>query len=197
MGDMALWQIAAEYREQFDKLSNLDLPPEVVLDTIESIKAPLEDKVRAVLMYVRGIEALAVARTEEAKRLDESAATLERRAESLRSYVQANLQATGVKLPLRFVEFDVNLAKLPPSCEIGDASALPEQYLDKSATVEITDGVDVWVREDDGQVTIVAPRSAVRFDERPKKKLVLEALKRGEVVPGARLNPTGYRLTVK
>jgi len=57
----ALYQLAIEFRETADKLADLDLPPEVVADTLESIGGDLELKAQNVALFTRNLEATAAA----------------------------------------------------------------------------------------------------------------------------------------
>lgn len=47
----SLFQIVARYQGDLAKLQDLDLPPEVVSDTIEAMQGDVEEKVRAVVAF--------------------------------------------------------------------------------------------------------------------------------------------------
>jgi hydroxymethylpyrimidine/phosphomethylpyrimidine kinase len=55
----ALYELAHSYRDAAEKLADLDLPPEVIEDTLESLSGDLEVKATNTAMLVRNIEATA------------------------------------------------------------------------------------------------------------------------------------------
>lgn len=93
----ALYLLAAEYRKAAEQLANLDLPPEVVRDTLEGLSGDLEHKAQNVAMMVRGLEADAAAVKQWAKDAAERAKSIEARADNLKDYLAANLSAAGIE----------------------------------------------------------------------------------------------------
>lgn len=187
-----LYQIVARYRDDLAKLNDLDLPPEVVLDTIEAMQGEVEAKVRAVVAYALDIEKAAETREAEAKRMADGADALRRRAESLKMYAQIALMNSGIKLPLTAPEFTLNLAKLPPSIDITDAAALPDSAVKTAVSITFPGRCDGLL------AAVTLPAGAIIDTEvKPVKKVIGDALKAGTAVPGAKLAPVGYRLTVR
>ena len=123
----SLFHIAAEYREQAEKLANLDLPPEVVTDTLESLDGDVKAKSIALGFVIRSIEAEAAAEKEWAKTAADLAKSLQARADSLREYLSDTLlvcgiekvESPGLKLSFRKSEAVV----------ISDAALIPVEYL--------------------------------------------------------------------
>jgi hypothetical protein len=189
-----LYQIVARYQDDLAKLQDLDLPPEVVLDTIESMQGEVEAKVRAVVAYALDLERAAEAREAEAKRMAEGARRLADRAESIKMYAQIALMNSGLKLPLMAPEFTLNLAKLPPSVEVTDVTLLPDSAVKTTVSVSFAGRNDAFraaiagAMPDGGQFDV---------DIKPVKKAIGDSLKVGVTVPGAKLAPVGYRLTVR
>ena len=93
----ALYLIANEYRAAALQLADLDLPPEVVADTLEGLSGELETKAQSVAYMVRSIEADATAMKEWAKTATERAKAAEGRALALREYLARCMDATGVE----------------------------------------------------------------------------------------------------
>ena len=122
---MKLYEVVAQYREDLARLQDLDLPAEVVLDTIEAMQGAPEEKVKAVLIVAMEIEAEGKVRAEHAKRMAESSKGMLLRAEGLRSYAQLAIQNCGLPLPLKYPEFNVNLQANPKSCDVFDTALLP------------------------------------------------------------------------
>ena len=84
--------------------------------------------------------------------------------------------------------------------KVGDADALPTDLLNKTAKFDLNDPeVDVVVRQNEAgdrleiEITGIPKEHAV-FSTLPAKKPILDALKAGRAVPGAKL---GFRLTVR
>lgn len=93
----ALYMLAGEYKQAAEQLANLDLPPEVVRDTLEGLSGDLEQKALNVAMLVRSLEADAAAVKQWAKDAADRAKAIEARADSMRDYLANNLAACGIE----------------------------------------------------------------------------------------------------
>lgn len=89
--------IAAEYRDAAERLADLDLPPEVVADTLEGLSGDLEVKAQAVGHMIRRLEADAAAIKQWAQTANDRAKAVQARADSLLCYLSANLGACGIQ----------------------------------------------------------------------------------------------------
>lgn len=188
-----LYQIVARYQDDLAKLQDLDLPPEVVADTIEGMQGEIEEKVRAVVAYALEMEKAAEVRAAEAARMKDSATKFSARAESLRTYALGALQASGLRLPLIAPEFTLNIAKTPRAVEVADVTALPDEMVKTTVTIEFPGRIpDAWA------VSEQAPAgAAIDVQTVSVKKTIGDALKAGTEVPGAALSQQSYRLTVR
>lgn len=153
----ALYVIANDYREAAAKLADLDLPPEVVADTLEGLAGEIELKAQNVALMVRAFEADAAAVSQWAKDANQRAKAIEQRAESLREYLSRTLQACGIQK----VE--------------GPGVALSFR---KSTAVVI---------DEPGLIPAEFMRQPEPPPPAPSKTLIGDALKAGKEVPGARL----------
>lgn len=153
----SLFLIAAEYRDAADKLADLDLPPEVVADTLEGLSGELEVKAQAVGHMIRRLEADAAAIKQWAQTANYRAKAVQARADSLHAYLSNTLAACGIKR----VE--------------GPGIALSW----RKSSVVIVDGVDLL--PDEYMSAPPPPEPA------PNKKAISDALKAGVDVPGAHL----------
>lgn len=167
MNSLSLYQIAAELEADMAVLAELDLPPEVVADTLEGMRYPLEQKAQNVIMFARNLEASAAAIKEAEAAMKLRREAIERRAEQLREYVKANMERTEIS-KIECPYFSLAIRTNPPAVEIADGAKVPEQYM-------------------------VQPPSP---PARPDKKLLSAALKAGEQIDGVRLVQT-TRLEVK
>lgn len=194
-----LFEIIDQYQQQLSTLQDTDLPPEVVMDTIEAMQGDVETKLRAVVAYALQIKADAETRKAHAKRMADSAKVMEHRYDSLMMYAQVGLMNSGLKLPLALPEFTLNLAKNPPSCEVTPTiTEVPAQFLRRTIRIEVPQH---WT-EDDVREFIQgaeAQGGAGCCDLDVDKRAVLEAVKANpEACKNfAKLNPTSYRLTVR
>jgi hypothetical protein len=163
----SLYTVASEYRSQLAALSDLDMPPEVVFDTVESIQGDLTDKLRAVIAYSLELDILAAGASDAAKRMQDRAKTLTTRVEWLRSYALKAMQDTGIG-EVSTDEFGAKIAKKPASVNVSDTSLLPPAF---------------W-------------RQAEPPAPAPDKTAIAAALKAGALVPGAEL-VQGFRLAIR
>lgn len=131
----ALYQIAAEYREQLAQLADLDLPPEVVADTVESMQGEVEAKLRAVIAYSLELDILANGAADAAKRMQDRAKALQSRVDVLREYALYAMQLTGISEVITD-EFAAKLAKKPPSVLILEGAELPDEFMRVKTTRE-------------------------------------------------------------
>lgn len=151
----ALYLLAAEYRQAAEQLVNLDLPPEVVRDTLEGLSGDLEHKAQNVAMMVRSLEADAAAVKQWAKDAAERAKSIEARADNLKDYLASNLSAAGIE---RIEGPGVRITWRKSSAVVIDEPGLiPAEFM--------------RVPE--------PPPSA------PDKKAIADAIKSGNAIPGA------------
>lgn len=151
----ALYVIANEYRDAAAKLAELDLDPQTVADTLESLSGDLEVKAQNVGLMVRCFEADAAACKQWAKDAAERAKAIEARAERLRDYLASNLEACGI--------------------EKVDGPGIAISFRKSSAVV--IDGEDLIPAE--------FMRTKPAPPPEPDKKAIADAIKAGREVPGA------------
>lgn len=153
----ALYLLAAEYHDAARKLADLDLPPEVVSDTLEGMAGALEVKAQSVAYMVRSMEADAAAVAQWAKDANARAKAIEQRAEHLRDYLARTLQSCGIQ---KVQGPGVSMTFRKSSAVVIDEPALiPAEYM----------------------------RAPEPPPPSPSKTLIGEAIKAGREVPGARI----------
>jgi len=126
MNANALYLIADEYLQAVNALSDLDLPDEVVADTLESLQYPLEQKATNVAMFVRNLEATAEAIKEAESEMAKRRKALESRAANVREYLKANMIRAGIskiECPL----FKLAIRDNPPSVVID--GVVPAEFM--------------------------------------------------------------------
>lgn len=163
----SLFLIASEYRSAAATLEDLDMPEDVVQDTLESISGDLEQKSQNVAMFIRNLEATAEQIKEHAKAMIERAKAMEARATRIRQYLLDGLtlaQRDKIETPY----FKIKIALNPPSVKIENEALVPGAYMTEP--------------------TPPAPQ--------PDRKLIAAALKDGFEIPGCSL-VRGRRLDIR
>lgn len=123
-----LYQLATEYRDASDRLHDLDLPEEVIADTLEGMAGELQEKAKNVAFVIRNMEAMAeqikAAETEMARRRK----ALEGRAARVREYLHSNMERCGIS-KIETPWFVLSIRNNPESVQIIDEAAIPPDYL--------------------------------------------------------------------
>ena len=128
MSGPRLFELAAEFRALGNQLHDLDLPPEVITDTLEGEAAALDDKVVAVAMVIRNLDATAAAIKEAEASMAARRKAVENRASQLRDYLLHNmLAAERPKVSSPYLT--VTVRENAPSVVIDDMSLLPPELV--------------------------------------------------------------------
>ena len=135
-----------------------DLPPELIADTLEGLEGAIEAKAQNVAAFTRNLESSAAAIREAGKAMLARADRLDKRAESIRQYLLANMQFAGITR-VECPWFTIAVRNNPPSVVIDDEQALPAEFM-------------------------VQPDPP---PPRPDRKAIAAAIKAGTEVPGAHL----------
>lgn len=96
----SLYKLTDEFNAQLAYLeawfNENDVDQQVISDTMDSLQAPIEEKVENIVKHMKSLEALAEAKKAEAKRLNESAASDLKKAEYFKHYMADNLKKANV-----------------------------------------------------------------------------------------------------
>lgn len=163
----ALYVLAGEYQRAALYLEELDLPPDAITDTLESLAGDLETKATNVAFMARNIEALAAQIKDAEKQMAERRKALESRAERLRDYMLSCMLVAGVK-KIEGPMLKISVRDNPGAVEIFDSSQIPDEFMRQPE-----------------------PPPPV-----PDKKAIAEAIKAGAEVAGARMTK-GHRLEIR
>ena len=123
----ALYELAAAYRADLDKLNDLDLDSQTIADTLESIGGDLQEKCTNVGFVIRNIEALAAQIKEAESQMAARRKALENRAEHVREYLLHNMQACQIS-KIESPYFTLAIRNNPPKVIIDDPEAVPDEY---------------------------------------------------------------------
>jgi hypothetical protein len=162
-----LYVLAEEYRYIVNELANLDLPEDVVTDTLEGLSGNLEIKCTNIAMFARNLESAA----EQIKAAEDQMArrrkAIEKRADHVREYLKAGMIHAGIS-KIECPYFKLSIRDNPPSVVIDNPAWIPA----------------VFMRQPE------PPPPA------PDKKAIAETIKMGQDVPGCHL-AQGKRLDIR
>lgn len=127
----ALYQIAND----FAKLADSGMEPEMIADTLDGIEWELEAKVEQILAVCKNETAYAEALKEESKRLAERASAAINRVSSMKDYVAQSLETAGKK-SLKAGIHQVTVRAPSKSVDITDASAIPPEFVEYETTIK-------------------------------------------------------------
>ncbi len=164
---MTLFQIAGEYRQMAERLADLDIDEQTLIDTLEAESGALVEKGTNVAFVVRNLEASAAAIKEAEQGMAARRRAIENRAARLRKYLFDGMKFAGIQR-IDSPYFAIKIAKNPPAVEIYEPGLVPVEYMADPP----------------------APPPA------PDKKLIAQALKDGHEVAGCRL-VQGERVEIK
>lgn len=147
-----LYELSANYRALSDKLHDLDLPEEVIADTLEAESGDLIEKGINVAKVFRNLESLANQIKEAEAQMAARRKAIENRAANLKNYLKANMEECGIQ-KIESPWFVISIRKNPEALVIDNEQAIPFSFfkeipatyqLDKNACKQaIKDGEDI------------------------------------------------------
>lgn len=112
----------------FQDVQNMDLDPEVMKDTLDSIEDAIENKAENIAKLIRNLESDVSAYKEEEDRLKTKRQSAENKVKWLKTYLEDNMKLTG-KTKFKSGMFNFAIQKNPASVNIVDEKAIPEEFL--------------------------------------------------------------------
>ena len=92
----SLYNLTNDFAAVVNHLEEMELDSEVLQDTLDSLQAPIEEKVENIVKYMKSLEALADAKKLEAKRLSDSASSDLKKVEWFKNYMADNLKKANI-----------------------------------------------------------------------------------------------------
>lgn len=126
-----LYDIANDYA----KLMDSGLEPDMIADTIEGIDGELVDKVEQLLAICKNEQFYAVALRNESKSLQERASVVESKISSIKEYIARSLETAGKK-SIRAGLHQVTVRVPSRQVDITDASILPIEFVEYETVVK-------------------------------------------------------------
>ena len=112
----------------FQDVQNMDLDPEVMKDTLDSIGGTFENKAENMAKLIRNLESDRLAYKEEEDRLKTKRQAVENKLKWLKTYLKDCMKLTG-KTKFKSGMFNFSIQKNPVSVNINNKKILPEDYL--------------------------------------------------------------------
>lgn len=112
----------------FQEVQNMDLDPEVMKDTLDSIEDAIENKAENIAKLIRNLESDVSAYKEEEDRLKTKRQATENKVKWLKTYLEDNMKLTG-KTKFKSGMFNFSIQKNPASVNIIDKKIIPEEFL--------------------------------------------------------------------
>ena len=117
-----------ELSQNYLAVQDMDLEPETLKDTLDSIEEAIEVKAENIAKWIRNLEADKKAFEEEEKRFKEKKQAADNRIKSLKQYLEDNMRLTG-KTKFKAGFFSFAIQNNPPSVEVFDETLIPKQFL--------------------------------------------------------------------
>jgi hypothetical protein len=124
----ALYQLATEYRQSIEKLSELDLDEVTVRDTLDSLGGDLETKATNVAMFSRNLEALASSIKQAEEQMHSRRKALENRSARLKKYLLDCMEYAGIS-KVDSPYFAISIKNNPPKVIIDEVDFIPAEYM--------------------------------------------------------------------
>ena len=124
----ALYELAATFRAAAEQLADLDLPPEVVADTLESIGGDLELKAQNVALFCRNLEATAASIKEAEAGMAQRRKAIENRAAQLKAYMLTCMQGAGYR-KIEGPYLRLSIRDNPEAVDVFDAAQVPAEFM--------------------------------------------------------------------
>ena len=154
----ALYALALDFRAAADTLADLDLPPEVVADTLESLSGDLDLKAQNIALFSRNLEATAAAIKEAEAGMAKRRKAIESRVAHLKDYMMAGMILAGVR-KIEGPYLQIGIRDNPEAVDVFDAAQVPAEFM----------------------------RQPEPSPAAPDKAAIKAAIKAGTEVPGAKL----------
>ena len=121
---MNLYELSLSFQE----VQNMDLDPEVMKDTLDSIEEAIENKAENIAKLIRNLQSDVSAYKEEEDRLKTKRQSTENKVKWLKTYLEDNMKLTG-KTKFKSGMFNFSIQKNPASVNITDEKIIPGEFL--------------------------------------------------------------------
>lgn len=117
-----------ELSQNYLAVQDMDLEPETLKDTLDSIEETFEDKAENIAKLIRTVEAEEKAFEAEEKRFNTMKKSRANKKQFLKQYLEDNMRLIG-KTKFKAGVFNFSIQNNPPSVEVFDEALIPKQFL--------------------------------------------------------------------
>lgn len=140
MTSLTLYQLQGEWLALANKLSDMDMDPQTIADTIEGsdVQMAIEEKVQGYEMVARNIESSCPVIQAEIKRLQALEKAVAARASALRLRVRTvmgDMAIQKISCPL----FEIRIQKNPAALDVYDERMVPAEFWSKPDPFDVLD----------------------------------------------------------
>lgn len=124
---MKLYEYVDMHQEALVELEDMDLPAEIVEDTLNGLIGDIEEKTKSVVAYMRNIGVDITAMKNAEKEIKERRQRLERREQWIEQYVLNGMETCEISV-IETPYFSIKRQKNPPAVNILDADDISDKY---------------------------------------------------------------------
>jgi len=128
MTAITLYEIAAAYRADVDRLADMDLDDATLTDTLEGLGGELEVKAQQVGAFIKNLEATAAAIKEAEAGMAARRKALENRIARVKDYLLASMMVAGVE-KIECPLFRLSVKHNPPAVEVYEHLMIPSEFM--------------------------------------------------------------------
>ena len=134
--DMPLYRLADDYVNVAKQLADLELPDNVIADTLEGASGDLEAKAWNIGALIQQFEGDIVVIKDAEQRMAVRRKTLERRVDWLREYLLVQLLRVGIH-EIDSPEFVIRVRDNPPKAVLDDETSIPDAFKRREIVISI------------------------------------------------------------
>ena len=124
----AMYELAVQFRQAAQQLGDLDLPDEVIQDTLESLSGDLELKASNVALFARNLAATAEAIKQAEAGMAARRIAIENRVKRLKDYLLNCMELAGVR-KIEGPYLRLAIRDNPAGVDVLDAAQVPFEYM--------------------------------------------------------------------
>lgn len=133
---LKLYEYTSQYLEAMEFLQDVELPDDVIQDTIEGLKGELKLKGKNIGSFIRNMDANVAMLKDHEKKTRDKRSAMEKRIAWLKNYLLTNMQSTGIT-EISCDYFTVKPCKNPAVVWITDEKLITDKYKTELVTFKL------------------------------------------------------------
>lgn len=132
----SLYNLTSSYQTMFNSMTESGFDAETIEDTLASYRDDLELKIENCIKYSENQLAVASAKKDLAKKLNDEAEKLEKESSNLIEYVDHNMRKAKIE-KLDFDFFKISYRKNPPSVNVVNVDRISNDFMKEKTTYTV------------------------------------------------------------